>query len=282
VTLQRAGVLGEEKNDFVASRLTDPEAIRRAKILPFRFAQAWQQIRESDSRYQAYLNRQRYNAFFGRFGRRTAVPEAAPDGWLLDALEQAVDASVACMPDLPGRTAVMLDISGSMQGQYLAAGSVLALSLLKKTGGRGRFMLFDTECEDVRVEADEPILRAASRICARGGTDTGVCLRHLIAQNDRCDTIIIVTDEQQNAGSPFYKRLRDYRYKVNKDARAFVVDVSPYGSAMTPPSDGKTWYCFGWSDQVVSFIAQAVQGYGDLVSRVSAIELGGESGAACA
>ena len=282
VTLQRAGVLGEEKNDFVASRLTDPEAIRRAKILPFRFAQAWQQIRESDSRYQAYLNRQRYNAFFGRFGRRTAVPEAAPDGWLLDALEQAVDASVACMPDLPGRTAVMLDISGSMQGQFLAAGSVLALSLLKKTGGRGRFMLFDTECEDVRVEADEPILRAAGRICARGGTDTGVCLRQMIAQNDRCDTIIIVTDEQQNAGSPFYKRLRDYRYKVNKDARAFVVDVSPYGSAMTPPSDGKTWYCFGWSDQVVSFIAQAVQGYGDLVSRVSAIELGGESGAACA
>ena len=203
-------------------------------------------------------------------------------GWLLEALERAVDASVACMPDLPGRTAVMLDISGSMQGQYLAAGSVLALSLLKKTGGRGRFMLFDTESEDVRVEADEPILRAAGRICARGGTDTGVCLERMIAQNDRCDTLIIVTDEQQNAGSPFYKRLRDYRYKVNKDARAFVVDVSPYGSAMTPPSDGKTWYCFGWSDQVVSFIAQAVQGYGDLVSRVSAIELGGESGAACA
>ena len=44
----------------------------------------------------------------------------------------------------------------------------------------------------------------------------------MIAQNDRCDTLIIVTDEQQNAGSPFYKRLRDYRYKVNKDARAFV------------------------------------------------------------
>ena len=280
VTLQRAGVLGEEKNDFVASRLTDPEAIRRAKILPFRFAQAWQQLRGDDSDchrhwYLAWIQPQSGKA------EQLSQPVCKMD-WLLEALEQAVDASVACMPDLPGRTAVMLDISGSMQGQYLAAGSVLALSLLKKTGGRGRFMLFDTECEDVRVEADEPILRAAGRIYARGGTDTGVCLERMIAQNDRCDTLIIVTDEQQNAGSPFYKRLRDYRYKVNKDARAFVVDVSPYGSAMTPPSDGKTWYCFGWSDQVVSFIAQAVQGYGDLVSRVSQIELGGESGAACA
>ncbi|MBP3836537.1 MAG: TROVE domain-containing protein, partial [Pyramidobacter sp.] len=123
VTLVRRGVLSSEFNEFVAARLTDAGAIKRAKILPFRFVQAWRQL----------------NAL------REPDMASGEEWWLLKVLEKAVEASVETMPDLPGRTAVMLDISGSMQGRFLDAGSVLALSLLKKTGGRGRFMLFDTE-----------------------------------------------------------------------------------------------------------------------------------------
>ncbi len=268
VSLVRHGVLTKEFNEFVASRLSDAEAIKRAKILPFRFVQAWRQL----------------DAL-----RRNKTVES-PEGntldkewWLLKVLEKAVEASVEAMPDLPGRTAVMLDISGSMQGRFLDAGSVLALSLLKKTGGRGRFMLFDTESDDVHVDPNETIIRAASRIDTRGGTDTGVCLKQLTREKDFFDTLIIVTDEQQNTGSPFYKQLRKYRREINPEARAFVIDVSPYGSAMTPPDDGKTWYCYGWSDQIVSFIALALRGYGDLVETVSKINLAaGEGGAASA
>ena len=110
-----------------------------------------------------------------------------------------------------------------------------------------------------------------------------MCLKQLTREKDFFDTLIIVTDEQQNTGSPFYKQLRKHRREINPEARAFVIDVSPYGSAMTPPDDGKTWYCYGWSDQIVSFIALALRGYGDLVETVSKINLAaGEGGAASA
>ncbi len=32
------------------------------------------------------------------------------------------------------------------------------------------------------------------------------------------------------------------------------------------------FYCFGWSDHVVTFIANSIDGYGDLVERVYALE----------
>ena len=95
-------------------------------------------------------------------------------------------------------------------------------------------------------------------------------------ENIFADNIVIVTDEQQNTGSPFYRELRRYRKKVNEDARAFVVDVAPYGGAMVPTEDEKTFYCFGWSDNIISFIAQNTEGYKDLATEVSAIDLSWE------
>ena len=79
--------------------------------------------------------------------------------------------------------------------------------------------------------------------------------------------------EQQNTGSPFYRELRRYRKKVNEEARAFVVDVAPYGGVMVPTEDENTFYCFGWSDNIISFIAQNTEGYKDLAAEVSGIDL---------
>ena len=276
VTLTRNGVLGKERNESVFSRLTDAGAIKGAKIFPFRFAQAWRELSQT-YRYGGYGD-EPVQALGECIGLKTDhAQNGSHDWWLLDALEQAVEASVDAMPDLPGRTAVMLDVSVSMDGRFIQAGSVLALSLLKKTGGRGRFMIFNTECEDVTVDASETIIRASSRLHARGGTDTGVCLKRLTAEKDFCDTIIIVTDEQQNRGATFYSKLSDYRKQVNPNAQAFIVDVAPYTTAMTPPVDEKTWYCCGWSDQIISLIAMATRGFGDLVQTVSQIPLANES-----
>jgi 60 kDa SS-A/Ro ribonucleoprotein len=242
-TLERCGVIAENEPDSrIASRLTDPEAIHRAKILPFRFSQAWQQV---------------------------------SSGWLRKSLERAVDLSVDSLPDIKGRTVVLLDISGSMDGRFLMAGSVLALSIQRKSG-KGNLIVFDTEATEIEIAKCESILSVASKIGAFGGTDTGCGIRLMTEQKIFADNIVIVTDEQQNAGSPFYTELCHYRNKVYHDAKAFVVDVAPYGNAMVPTDDEKTFYCFGWSDQVVSFIARISSGYADLVQQVSAINLAQE------
>ncbi|RKP49960.1 TROVE domain-containing protein [Cohnella endophytica] len=243
-TLEKSGVLEDRYNlDTVIARLTDTRALQKAKILPFRFAKAFRQVQHPALR---------------------------------DALRDAVEYTFSNLPDLEDRTAIFLDISGSMNGEYLQIGSVFALALYKKTEGNSLFWLFDTDVEDARPSRRDSILSQAERIVARGGTDTGAPVRKLLAERRKVDQIVIITDEQQNSGSPFYEALVKYRAKVNPNVKAFIIDIAPYRNAMVPPQDRNTFYVYGWSDTVLNYIAQTAKGYGSMVERIDAIELDAE------
>lgn len=240
-TLERAGVLEDRRNlETVIARLTDQRALQRAHILPFRFAKAFRQVKHPALR---------------------------------DALRDAVEYTFGNLPDLEDRTAIFLDISGSMSGDYLQIGSVFALALYKKTRGNSLFWLFDTEVADAMPSRRDSILTQADAIRARGGADTGAPVRKLLAERRKVDQIVIITDEQQNSGSPFYEALLKYRSKVNPNVKAFIIDIAPYRSTMVPPQDRNTFYIYGWSDTVLSYIAQAAKGYGSMVRQIEAIDL---------
>lgn len=96
--LDRAGVL-EENQAYIAARLTDQIALQKAMILPFRFVKAFHQV---------------------------SLPT------IKDALREAVDITFRNLPELEGKTAIFLDISGSMQGDFLEIGAVFAFALYKK------------------------------------------------------------------------------------------------------------------------------------------------------
>ncbi|BBH22458.1 60 kDa SS-A/Ro ribonucleoprotein [Paenibacillus baekrokdamisoli] len=239
--LQRAGVLEEKQNlDYVVNRLTNKQALRKAKILPFRLATAFRQVEHPELR---------------------------------DALREAAELTFDNLPELGERTAIFLDISGSMDGDYLEIGSVFALALYKKTQGNSLFWLFDTDVYDANPSRKDSILTQAAQIHARGGTDTGAPIQKLIQERKKVDQIIIITDEQQNSGSPFYSQLKLYRSKINRDVKAFIVDIAPYRTAMVPDQDPQTFYIYGWSETVLSYIAQSVQGYSTLKERVAALDL---------
>ncbi|MDO3408339.1 TROVE domain-containing protein [Saccharibacillus sp. CPCC 101409] len=240
-TFEREGLLEHPQHlRYVTERLTDAEALRKSKILPMRFATAYDQV------------------------KRSALKEA---------LAEAVDLTFASLPELPGRTAILLDISGSMEGQYLRTGSVFALALYKKTGGNSIFLTFDHEVHDPKPSRTAGIMSQAARIKAKGGTDTGLPVRYLTDLRENVDHIIMITDEQQNAGSPFYKELQRYRAKINRDAKAFIVDLAPYRSAMVPQEDANTHYIYGWSDQVLSYISAAARGFDSMSAHVARMDL---------
>lgn len=239
--LDRAGVFEKQENLNVAiARLTDRDALQKAKILPFQFVKAFHQVKHSALR---------------------------------DALREAVELTFGNLPELGGHTAIFLDISGSMDGNYLQIGSVFALALYKKTKGNSLFWLFDTEVEDAKPSRIDSILGQAVKIHARGGTDTGAPIRKLIAENKRVDQIIMITDEQQNSGSFFYQELERYRAGINPHVKAFIVDIAPYRHAMVPPLDHQTFYIYGWSDTVLSYIAQTIRGYSSFIEQVESIDV---------
>lgn len=238
-TLDRAGIL-DESREYITNRLNDQEALIRAKIMPFRFVNAFEMVDKV---------------------------------WVKDVLRQAVEMTFDNLPEIPGRTAIFLDISGSMCGEYLRIGSVFALALFKKTKGNAIFWLFDTKVFDARASLHDSILSQAEKISARGGTDTGAPMCKLTKMGEKVDNIILITDEQQNTGSPFYKELVTYRKKLNNDARAFIIDIAPYRTAVVPPDDNMTHYIYGWSDAVLQYISYSINGYGSVVDKVQNIEI---------
>lgn len=237
-TLARHGVL-DEFRELIAKRLTNEEALRRARVFPFQFLKAFRQV---------------------------DIP------WVRDVLRQAVEITVSNIPEIPGKTAIFLDTSSSMDGDYVLIGAVFALALYKRTGGNAIFWTFDTRVHPQSPSLMDSVLSQAGRIQADGGTDTSAPIRRLTAGSVPVDNIIMITDEQQTAGSLFYHTLVDYRRKV-RPARAFVIDVSPYRSAMVPTSDRLTHYIYGWSDVVLRYIPLVCQGYGGMVERVAGIAL---------
>lgn len=111
----------------------------------------------------------------------------------------------------------------------------------------------------------DSILTQSEKIRAGGGTDTGAPVRAL---RERVDNIIIITDEQQNTGSPFYKELVNYRKRYNPETMGFVIDLAPYASGMVPTSDPLTHYIYGWSDQVLQYISFTANGYETMVEAI--------------
>ncbi|MEQ6359443.1 TROVE domain-containing protein [Thermoanaerobacter thermohydrosulfuricus] len=238
-TLDRAGVLDENK-EYITSVLNDPERLAKSKILPFRFITAFEEVKKA---------------------------------WVRDVLRQAVEITFDNLPEIPGKTAVFLDVSGSMEGNYLRIGSVFALALYKKTKGNGIFWTFDTLVYDQQPSMHDSILTQAEKIRARGSTDTGAPVRKLREDNVYVDNIIIITDEQQNTGSPFYRELEKYRYSINPNVKTFIIDIAPYRSAMVPPTDKNTYYIYGWSETVLHYIAISIQGFGTLLDEINDMKI---------
>ena len=232
--------LAEEFRGLICEKFASREAIEKAKLLPYRFIEAEAKV--------------------------TA-------GWLKDAMRDAVELAYTNLPDLAGETVVALDRSGSMNGKQLETGSIFALCLLKKSYPQGKFYLFDDSLQERAVSMRDSLLTQARAILAGGNTHTSLPVEELLRQNKRVDNYVCITDGQQNGGEPFADVFQRYREQVNHRVKLFVVDVSPYRNALVPSSDGQSWYCYGWSDQVLSFIGLASQGFGSMVDRIRALPL---------
>ncbi|WP_329177887.1 TROVE domain-containing protein [Streptomyces sp. NBC_01477] len=180
-----AGV-SDEVAATVAAKLADPGEVARSRQLPMRF----------------------YSAF-----------NAAPSLRWGHALEQALTASLGNVPVLGGRTLVMVDTSGSMNGAFSRDGSLMrwdAAALFGLALGRRAASADVVSFSSARLYARDapgaktrafPLTRGGSLLgdvqkwkdggwFLGGGTDTAAALRKEFAGHDR---VVVVTDEQTGA-----------------------------------------------------------------------------------
>lgn len=247
-TFTRHEVFRDEANvRYAVTRLTDPHAVERSMVLPFRFFDAWKRFVVSGG-----------------------------DARLADALRAALELSFGNLPSLGARTVCLgTDVSGSMVGsvsargvtRYIDIAGVFTGALLKRIEGRVIALPFsDTVYPQCGLSARDDILVTAERIArlGGGGTAIGAPVEHLLRTKTRVDVFICITDHEEWAygygmrcSGSFRSLWRRYRREVAPEAQAFLVTIAPYRDAVTPVEKG-VHYIYGWSAAVPRYIALAL------------------------
>lgn len=162
----------------VEDRLTDPEQVAKSRQLPMRFLSAYRATRDS--------------------GTVTAWGPV---------IEEALNLSLGNVPELTGRTLVLVDLSGSMRYgtlsdksglRYVDAASVFGAAIAKRNdadlfGFDNRLISFP------KVKPSDSLLPLADTIAKHGGGGTSTAAAIQASYNGH-DRIIIVTDEQAGYG----------------------------------------------------------------------------------
>ena len=237
---------------MLCARLTDPMAIRKSRVLPFRFLSAWDAV--------------------GGMNRDVDL-----------ALSAAVDIAVGNIPELPGKTLIAVDTSGSMvfgdTGHKLSPISIAALfaaALYKKSDSA--VLCFDTQASWASMNPANPVLTNAKWLSdnARGGgTNFHLIFDSLTKVYDR---IIILSDMEawvnRHGYSTFYgagnddpkQAHKDYCKRTGAAPLIYCLDLQGYGTTQFPAS--KVVQLNGWSDKMFDYIKLLERGTNVMVEAI--------------
>ena len=211
----------------VAARLADPAQVARSRQLPMRFLSAYRAAQSL----------------------RWSYP-----------LEQALGLSLGSIPELPGRTLVLVDTSGSMHSGFSKDGTLMRWDAavifgvaLAQRSESADVVSFSSGTKVFPVLAGESLLRAIERWKAggfflNGGTATGAAVRRHFAKHDR---VVIVTDEQATwAGG-------DVDTAVPPTVPVYTWNLAGYRRGHAPSGSGNRHTFGGLTDQAFRMIPLA-------------------------
>ena len=222
-------------------QLADEKSVRRALVFPFQFLSAAEVLKQGN------------------------LPGA---GRVMDALNEAIDHSLANVPKFEGQTLIALDSSGSMAGRPQTIGSLFAATLVKATGAD--LMLFSDDARYVSLNRRDTTLTAAGSIpFISGGTNFNAIFQRA---NRAYDRIVILSDMLGwiGGGAPV-QPLADYEKRYGVRPRVFSFDLKGCGTLQFPQ---ERVYCLaGWSDRVFEIMQKLDRDPAALVREVEAVPL---------
>ena len=229
----------------VLETIQNPEAVRRSKQLPFRYLSAYKELE-------------------GIGGSR-----------VFDALENAVEASIANLPAIPGTTVIAVDVSGSMNSPVSAKSKVRCFEIAMMLGliankicDNSYFYTFNNTITKYPLSSRSGVLSTVTNSRCGGGTDMYLPFNKMINDHIKADRVIILSDNECNSGGGYYSRgtvqqlADEYRRRTGNDIWVHAIDLQGYGTQQF--CGAKTNIIAGWSEKVFEFIRLAEQGEGNL------------------
>lgn len=175
--------------------------------------------------------------------RYIAAARAAPQ--FEPAIDQALGEAIAHMPVLPGKTAVLVDVSGSMDAKLSGKSDLTrmdaAAALASIIPGDVRVFTFSNAIVEVPPRRGMAGVDAVIKSQPHGGTELGQALAAVNAQVPH-DRIIVITDEQSRDAVP------------NPKAKsAYMINVA---SARNGVGYGRWTHIDGFSESVLTFMGE--------------------------
>lgn len=260
-TFARHGVFEEKgMTALIAKKLADPVSVSKARVFPYQLMAAY------------------------------AALDASVPSDIREALQAALDAALANVPDLPGEVVVCPDVSGSMgspaTGTRKGATSVVrcidvaalvAAALLKKNP-KTRVLPFAERVVDVHLNPRDSVMTNAARLSAIGGGGT-CCSAPLALLNEhrhRAQTVILISDNQSwidNRTRGATETLRQWEMfrRHNPEAKLVCIDIQPF--AHTQAMDRRDILNIGgFSDEIFTLLARFCDGHAGAQHWVDTIE----------
>jgi len=167
------------------------------------------------------------------------------------ALEESMLKSVSAQAKLPGLTALLVDVSGSMtaplsrRSEMLRTDAAYGLAvLLREIGERVNVYSFSDNLVEVPARRGFALRDAINQSQAHNGTYLGKAVEDLNrraakGKDERYDRLIVITDEQAHDTVP------------NPSGNGYVVNVASYKNGI---GYGKWTHIDGWSESVVDYV----------------------------
>jgi 60 kDa SS-A/Ro ribonucleoprotein len=248
-TLARNGAFAVEGTaEAVAVRLSDPQALARARVLPYQLMTA-----------------------LGSVGDGVPLRVQA-------ALETALEASLASVPAIEGRVVVCPDVSGSMSApvtgyrkgatsevRCIDVAALVAAAVLRRNP-KAAVLPFECGVVDLALDPFARVAANAAKLAAIGGGGTNVSapLARLNDGQAMVDLVVIVSDNESwvdatRAGATATMREWERLKKTCPRAKLVCIDLQPYGTTQAK-SRADILNVGGVSDAVFETLARFAKG----------------------
>ena len=241
--------------------LVNQKAIKKSMVLPFRFFDAYKEVKnlhnkEIDSMVVQKLLNVIEKAFSIASGEVQIVKEGE-------------------------RVAVVLDESGSMDGDPFKIASVLMASLLTKLNPANTLALAFSNNErvlDSRVAHNNPLEFASNLQAVGGGTEIQAVFNHIVRTKTKVDKIIIFSDSQMysSLGNDPMEKLSKYLTKVKEvspDVMVMFWNLEGYNTGTPIKLSSSILEVHGYSDKMLQLIPKMWKSKTALIEEIEKIEI---------
>ncbi len=246
--------------EAVAAKLADPQAVAKARVMPYQLLSAFK-----------------------------AAGEAVPVQ-VRDALQDAMELSLANVPSLAGRVVVCPDVSGSMSSavtghrgsatssvRCIDVAALVAAAVLRKNP-QARVLPFEQDVVKLSLNARDSVMTNAQALAkiGGGGTNCSAPLALLNQERASVDLVILVSDNESwvdanRRGATQTLREWEALKKRNPQARLVCIDIQP--TATTQAAERHDILNVGgFSDAVFAMVANFANGTMDAEHWVGEIE----------